>query len=219
MTAETHTFQAEVSKLLKIVANALYSEREGFLRELISNAADACDKLRFLSISQPELTAGDSAFAIRLSTDKDAKTLTVADNGVGMTEAELHDNLGTIARSGTAAFVDELSGDAKKDVGLIGQFGVGFYSAFMVADKVEVLTRKAGEDQAWLWTSDGLGAYTVAPAEKPVRGTVITLHLKDDAAEFLEKQRLQTVVRTYRSEEHTSELQSLMRISYAVFCL
>jgi len=197
MTAETRVFQAEVSKLLKIVANALYSEREVFLRELISNAADACDKLRFLSISKPELTAGDSAFAIRLAADKTAKTLVVADNGVGMTEAELHDNLGTIARSGTAAFVDELSGDAKKDVGLIGQFGVGFYSAFMVADKVEVLTRKAGEEQAWLWTSDGLGSYSVEPAEKAARGTVITLHLKDDAAEFLEKSRLQQVVRTY----------------------
>ncbi len=197
MTAETRTFQAEVSKLLKIVANALYSEREVFLRELISNAADACDKLRFLAISQPALATGDSAFAIRLAVDKAAGTLTISDNGVGMAEAELHDNLGTIARSGTAAFVEELSGDAKKDVGLIGQFGVGLYSAFMVADKVEVLTRKAGEEQAWLWVSDGLGEYSVEPAEKAARGTVITLHLKKDAAEFLEKERLQKVVRTY----------------------
>lgn len=197
MTAETRSFQAEVSKLLKIVANALYSEREVFLRELISNAADACDKLRFLALSRPELTAGDPSFSIRLSVDKEAKTLTIADNGVGMSEAELHDNLGTIARSGTAAFVEELSGDAKQDVGLIGQFGVGFYSAFMVADKVEVLTRKAGEEQAWLWTSDGIGEYSVEPAEKAARGTVITLHLKDDAGEFLDKSRLQRVVRTY----------------------
>lgn len=196
-SVETRTFQAEVSKLLKIVANALYSEREVFLRELISNAADACDKLRFLALSRPELTVGDPSFAIRLAVDKDARTLTIADNGVGMTEAELHDNLGTIARSGTAAFVEELSGDSKRDVGLIGQFGVGFYSAFMVADKVEVLTRKAGEDQAWLWTSDGIGEYSVEPAEKAGRGTVITLHLKDDAGEFLEKSRLQQVVRTY----------------------
>ncbi|MEQ8396467.1 molecular chaperone HtpG [Thalassobaculum sp.] len=197
MTAETRSFQAEVSKLLKIVANALYSEREVFLRELISNAADACDKLRFLSISNPDLTSGDSTFAVRLSADKDAKTLTIADNGVGMNETELDENLGTIARSGTSAFVDELTGDAKKDVGLIGQFGVGFYSAFMVADQVEVLTRKAGEDKAWLWKSDGLGEYTVEPAEKATRGTVITLHLKDDASEFLEKSRLQQIVRTY----------------------
>lgn len=197
MTVDTRSFQAEVSKLLKIVANALYSEREVFLRELISNAADACDKLRFLAVSKPELTAGDPGFSIRLAADKDARTLTISDNGVGMTEAELHDNLGTIARSGTAAFVEELSGDSKRDVGLIGQFGVGFYSAFMVADKVEVLTRKAGEELAWLWTSDGIGEYTVAPAEKPSRGTVITLYLKEDAAEFVEKIRLQQVVRTY----------------------
>ena len=196
-TADTRSFQAEVSKLLKIVANALYSEREVFLRELISNAADACDKLRFLALSAPDLTAGDPAFSIRLSADKEARTLTIADNGVGMSEADLHDNLGTIARSGTAAFVEELSGDSKKDVGLIGQFGVGFYSAFMVADKVEVLTRRAGEAQAHLWTSDGLGEYTVAPAEKATRGTVITLYLKEDAGEFLERSRLQQIVRTY----------------------
>ena len=197
MAAETRSFQAEVSKLLHIVANALYSEREVFLRELISNAADACDKLRFLAISNPDLTADDSAFKIRIAADDKAKTLTLSDNGVGMTEAELHDNLGTIARSGTSAFVDEMSGDAKKDTSLIGQFGVGFYSAFMVADKVEVLTRKAGESTGWLWTSDGLGEYTVAPAEKATRGTIITLHLKKDAKEFLEKQRIQTIVRTY----------------------
>ena len=197
MAAETRSFQAEVSKLLHIVANALYSEREVFLRELISNAADACDKLRFLAISNPDLTADDNAFKIRIATDEKAKTLTISDNGVGMTEAELHDNLGTIARSGTSAFVDEISGDAKKDTSLIGQFGVGFYSAFMVADKVEVLTRKAGESTGWLWTSDGLGEYTVAPAEKATRGTIITLHFKKDAKEFLEKQRIQTIVRTY----------------------
>ena len=196
MTAETRTFQAEVSKLLKIVANALYSEREVFLRELISNAADACDKLRFLALSRPELSTGDSTFAIRLAVDKAAGTLTISDNGVGMAESELHDNLGTIARSGTAAFVEELSGDSKNDVGLIGQFGVGFYSSFMVADKVEVVTRKAGEEQGYQWTSDGLGEYSVGPAEKPTRGTVITLHLKDDASEFLERSRLQQIVRT-----------------------
>ncbi len=196
-SAETRSFQAEVSKLLKIVANALYSEREVFLRELISNAADACDKLRFLALSNPELTVGDPGFSIRLSVDKDARTLTVADNGVGMSEAELHDNLGTIARSGTAAFVEELSGDSKNDVGLIGQFGVGFYSAFMVADRVEVRTRKAGEEQRYLWSSDGLGEYSVEPAEQSARGTVITLYLKDDAGEFLERSRLQQIVRTY----------------------
>ncbi len=197
MAAETRSFQAEVSKLLHIVANALYSDREVFLRELISNAADACDKLRFLAISDPDLTAEDSSFRIRIAVDEKAKTLTLSDNGVGMTEAELHDNLGTIARSGTAAFVDEIGGDGKPDTSLIGQFGVGFYSAFMVADRVEVLTRKAGESAAHVWSSDGLGEYTVAPAEKASRGTIITLHLKKDAKEFLEKARIQTVVRTY----------------------
>ena len=197
MASETRSFQAEVSKLLHIVANALYSEREVFLRELISNAADACDKLRFLALSDETLTDGDTDFRIRLSADPKAGTLTISDNGIGMTDAELHANLGTIASSGTAAFVDNLSGDAKKDVGLIGQFGVGFYSAFMVTDKVEVLTRKAGTDTAWLWSSDGLGEYTVTASEKATRGTIITLHLKKDALEFAEKERLRTVVRTY----------------------
>jgi molecular chaperone HtpG len=197
MTAEKRSFQAEVSKLLHIVANALYSEREVFLRELISNAADACDKLRFLALSDPSLTGDDNTFKIHLSVDPEAKTLTIADNGVGMTEEELHQNLGTIANSGTSAFVENLSGDAKKDVGLIGQFGVGFYSSFMVADKVEVLTRKAGTDKAYSWVSDGLGEYSVETAEKATRGTVITMHMKENASEFLERSRIETIVRTY----------------------
>jgi len=197
MAAEKRSFQAEVSKLLHIVANSLYSEREVFLRELISNAADACDKLRYLALTEPDLVAGDPDFKIRLSVDAEAKTLTIADNGVGMTEEELDQNLGTIASSGTGAFVENLTGDAKKDVGLIGQFGVGFYSAFMVSDKVEVLTRRAGDEKAWIWSSDGLGEYTVAAAEKAGRGTIITLHLKEDAAEFLEDARLRNIVKTY----------------------
>jgi molecular chaperone HtpG len=197
MTAEKRSFQAEVSKLLQIVANSLYSEREVFLRELISNAADACDKLRYLALTDADLVAGDPDFKIRLSVNADEKTLTIADNGVGMTEEELDQNLGTIASSGTGAFIDNLTGDAKKDVGLIGQFGVGFYSAFMVSEKVEVLTRKAGDEKAWIWTSDGLGEYTVASAEKAGRGTIITLHLKEDASEFLEEPRLRNIVKTY----------------------
>jgi molecular chaperone HtpG len=197
MTAEKRSFQAEVSKLLQIVANSLYSEREVFLRELISNAADACDKLRYLALTDADLVAGDPDFKIRLSVNADEKTLTIADNGVGMTEEELEQNLGTIASSGTGAFIDNLTGDAKKDVGLIGQFGVGFYSAFMVSEKVEVLTRKAGDEKAWIWTSDGLSEYTVASAEKAGRGTIITLHLKEDAAEFLEEPRLRNIVKTY----------------------
>lgn len=197
MTAEKRTFQAEVSKLLKIVANSLYSEREVFLRELISNASDACDKLRYLALTQPDLTTGDGEYKIKIAADKDAKTLTLSDNGIGMSADEVNDNLGTIARSGTEAFVSNLSGDEKKDSGLIGQFGVGFYSAFMIADKVEVLTRRAGEEKAHLWSSDGLGEYTVADSEKANRGTIITMHMKDDALEFLEEQRLQHIVKRY----------------------
>ena len=197
MAAEKRAFQAEVSKLLQIVANSLYSEREVFLRELISNASDACDKMRYLSLTDSELMAGDSEFKIRLSVDMEAKTLTIADNGVGMDEDELDENLGTIARSGTEAFVNNLSGDSKKDVGLIGQFGVGFYSAFMVSEKVEVLTRKAGDEKAWIWSSDGLGEYVISSAEKAERGSIITMHLKDDAAEFLEEARLSHIVKAY----------------------
>lgn len=195
--AETRAFGAEVGKLLHIVANALYSEREVFLRELVSNAADACDKLRYLALTRPELAEGDAAFRIRLSADKEARTLAVADNGVGMDAAALHENLGTIARSGTGAFLDNLSGDERKDVGLIGRFGVGFYSAFMAASEVEVTTRPAGGEEAWTWRSDGLGSYTVAPAERAGRGTTVLLRLREDATEFLEEARLRQIVRTY----------------------
>ena len=197
MSTNKRSFQAEVSKLLNIVAHSLYSEREVFLRELISNAADACDKLRYLALTDEKLVSGDNEFKVKISTDKDAKTLIISDNGVGMTESELDDNLGTIARSGTGAFVENLSGDEKQDVGLIGQFGVGFYSAFMVADKVEVLTKKAGEKTAWVWSSDGLGEYTVEKAKKSERGSQITLHLKEDASEYLEDLRLRTIVKSY----------------------
>jgi molecular chaperone HtpG len=195
--AETMGFQAEVGRLLDIVANALYSEREIFLRELISNAADACDRLRYLAIETPALTESDPAFKITLSVDKDAKTLTVADNGTGMTREELIENLGTIARSGSAAFVEKLSGDAKKDVSLIGQFGVGFYSGYMVADSVSVVSRRAGESEAWKWTSDGRTGFTIEPAEKEGRGTAITLSLKEDAGEYLEEATLRRIVKTY----------------------
>jgi len=195
--SETMGFQAEVGRLLDIVANALYSEREIFLRELISNAADACDKLRYLAIETPSLSEGAAEYAITVTLDKAARTLTVADNGVGMSRADLVENLGTIARSGTSAFVDRLTGDKKKDVSLIGQFGVGFYSAFMVADEVAVTTRKAGEDEAWRWTSDGKSQFTIEPVEGAARGAEITLHLKEDADEFLERARLERVIKTY----------------------
>jgi molecular chaperone HtpG len=197
MTAEKRSFEAEVSRLLEIVAHSLYSEREVFLRELISNASDACDRLRYLVLTQPELANGDSGYRITLTADSSARTLAVADNGIGMSRDELIENLGTIARSGTSAFVKSLSGDQRKDVAMIGQFGVGFYSAFMVADKVEVLSRKAGESQAHLWVSDGKGDYTVDAAEKDAHGTVVTLHLKDDATEFADPARLRDVVKRH----------------------
>lgn len=197
MAAEKRAFQAEVSKLLHIVANSLYSEREVFLRELISNASDACDKLRYLALTAPELAADDSDYRITLTVDKAAKCLTIADNGVGMSGEEMEANLGTIARSGTESFVADLKDEAAKDHSLIGRFGVGFYAAFMVADKVEVLSRKAGGEGAAAWSSDGLGEYEIGPAEKAERGTVITLHLKTDAEEFLEDQRLRHIVKTY----------------------
>jgi len=197
MSAEKLSFQAEVSRLLDIVVNSLYSEKEIFLRELVSNASDACDKLRYLALTRGELLGEDAAFAITLTTDAKARTLTVSDNGVGMERDELVANLGTIARSGTAAFLGGLSGDAKKDTNLIGQFGVGFYSAFMVAEKVEVLTRKAGEEAAWLWTSDGRGDYTIQQSEKAGRGTLITLHLREGCEEYLEADRLRQIVKRY----------------------
>jgi len=197
MTQETRTFQAEVSRLLDIVAHSLYSEKEIFLRELISNASDACDRLRYAAITEPSLIEGDANYRVVVTPVKSSKTLTIADNGVGMNHDELVENLGTIARSGTAAFMKDLTGDAKKDVSLIGQFGVGFYSAFMVADKVEVLSRKAGEEHGWRWESDGKGEFTIEPEPNLKRGTRITLHMREGDEEYLEPHRLQQIVKTY----------------------
>ncbi len=197
MAEEKLNFQAEVAKLLDIVVHSLYSNKEIFLRELISNASDACDKLRYTALTQPELIGGDAAFRIRIRPDKAARTLTVADNGIGMNRDDLVENLGTIARSGTANFLGRLTGDAKADLNLIGQFGVGFYSAFMVAGKVEVLTRKAGEEHGWRWTSEGQGEFVVAPEDVAERGTAVVLHLRPDMDEFLEPARLRQIVKTY----------------------
>jgi molecular chaperone HtpG len=192
------SFQAEVAKLLDIVVHSLYSNREIFLRELISNASDACDKLRYAALTQPGLLEdGGGAFEIHLSLDDKSKTLTIRDNGIGMNRDELIANLGTIAKSGTAEFLKSLSGDKAKDVSQIGQFGVGFYSAFMVADTVDVFSRKAGEHEGWRWSSDGQGTFSVAAADDVARGTKIVLHLKKDAKEFAEPQRLKQIVRTY----------------------
>ncbi|WP_454020167.1 molecular chaperone HtpG [Azospirillum sp. Marseille-Q6669] len=202
MTEERLSFQAEVSRLLDIVAHSLYSEKEVFLRELVSNASDACDRLRYAALTQPELSADDPNLKVRLIVDKEARTLTVADNGIGMNREDLVENLGTIARSGTAAFMRNLKdsakeGEAKKDVNLIGQFGVGFYSAFMVADRVEVLTRKAGETQGWRWLSDGKGEFTISDVADLPRGTQIKLHLREGDDEYLEEHRLSAIVRKY----------------------
>jgi molecular chaperone HtpG len=190
-------FQAEVSRLLEIVTHSLYSEREIFLRELISNASDACDKLRYLSLTQPEIAEKITDFKIKIEADKDKKTLKITDNGIGMNHDDLIEHLGTIAKSGTSAFVKSLSGDEKKDVSLIGQFGVGFYSAFMVADKVEVFSKKAGEDQAWHWVSEGKDSFALSETDKAEYGTEILLHLKKDALEFAEKVRLEHIIKKY----------------------
>ena len=170
MKQETFTFQAEVSKLLDIVAHSLYSQKEIFLRELISNASDACDKLRYQALTNQKLAGGDTDYRITLSIDKKARTITVSDNGIGMARDELSGTLGTIARSGTQAFLDNIKSaktkDEKAGVDLIGQFGVGFYSAFMVAEKIEVKTLKAGEKQASNWTSDGQGEFTIGSDDR-----------------------------------------------------
>ena len=194
---EKLSFQAEVGRLLDIVAHSLYSDRRVFLRELISNASDACDRLRYEALTKPELAPPESKFRIELVLDKAARTLTIADNGIGMNRAELIDNLGTIARSGTAAFVKSLTGDKQKDVPLIGQFGVGFYSAFMVADKVTVETRRAGESQGWRWTSDGKGEFTIDGIERAAPGTSVILRVREDADEFLDPENIRSIVRQY----------------------
>ena len=196
---ETLGFQAEVRELLKLMIHSLYSHREIFLRELISNASDANDKLRFEALSRPELMAGDTELAVWIETDKDKGTLSIRDNGIGMSREEAISHLGTIARSGTAEFFKKLSGDQQKDSTLIGQFGVGFYSAFIVADRVEVLTRRAGLPiaEGVRWESRADGEFTVETIEREPRGTTIVLHLKDDAREFLDAWRLRSLVRRY----------------------
>jgi molecular chaperone HtpG len=194
--AETFGFQTEAKQLLKLMIQSLYSNREIFLRELISNGSDAIDRLRFRTISEPQLLTDDSDFAITVGFDADAKTVTIEDNGVGMTREEVIDQLGTIAKSGTAEFLERLTGDQQQDATLIGQFGVGFYSAFIVAEQVEVLTRGAGTDQGTRWASAGEDEFTVEDADAD-RGTKVILHLRDDALEFADGFRLRAVVRKY----------------------
>ena len=197
MAEEKMEFQAEVSKVLGLVINSLYSNKEIFLRELISNASDACDKLRYLSLTDQQLAKGLAEFSINIATVKKDRTITITDNDIGMNNADLVENLGTVARSGTTAFLESLSGDEKKDSALIGQFGVGFYASFSVAEKVEVLTRKAGEKQAWLWTSDGKSSYSIAEAERNDPGTSVTVYLKKEDKDYIEEARIRNIVRTY----------------------
>ncbi len=196
--SETHEFQAEVSKLLDLMINSLYKEKDIFLRELIANASDACDKLRYAAITEPKLTAGDSDLKVVISADKDARTLTIQDNGIGMNHDELVENLGTIARSGTEAFLKLMKeGDSETDTNLIGQFGVGFYASFMVASKVEVSTRRAGEESGWHWESKGRGKFSIVEDDTAERGAKIVLHLRKAEADFLDSARIRHIVSTY----------------------
>ena len=194
--SEKMNFQAEVGKLLDIVVNSLYSEKYIFLRELISNASDACDKLRYLALTNPDIAKASGEFKIKITPDAKTSTLKIADNGIGMNKDDLVNHLGTIAKSGTAEFVKNVS-DNGSAMDLIGQFGVGFYSAFMVADKVEILTRRAGEDKAWFWTSNGRDGFEIREAEKEGNGTEIKLFLKEDQKNFVDTIYLRHIIRTY----------------------
>ena len=194
--SEKMNFQAEVSKLLDIVVNSLYSEKYIFLRELISNASDACDKLKYLVLTNPDIAKQSGEFKIKITPNAKENTLIISDNGIGMNRDDLINHLGTIAKSGTADFVNNAK-DNGSNVDLIGQFGVGFYSAFMVASKVEILTRKAGEDKAWKWTSDGIGGFEIEEAQKEVNGTDIKLYLKEDDKNFTDTIYLRYIIRTY----------------------
>ncbi|MDR2417681.1 MAG: molecular chaperone HtpG [Treponema sp.] len=190
-------FQTEVSQLLHLIIHSLYSNREIFLRELVSNASDALDKLKYLTVADDSYKSLSFDPRIDLSFNKDAKTLTIADNGIGMNETDLIESLGTIARSGTRTFLEKLSDDAKKNSNLIGQFGVGFYSAFMVAERIEVISRKAGEGTAWKWLSDGKDGFDILPASRETQGTTVILHLSEDGAEYANRWSIEDIVRRY----------------------
>ncbi|NDP47757.1 MAG: molecular chaperone HtpG, partial [Sulfuriferula multivorans] len=198
-TKETLGFQTEVKQLLQLMIHSLYSNKDIFLRELISNAADAADKLRFEGLSDAALYENDSELKIHVAFDRDARTLTITDNGIGMSRQEVIEHIGTIAKSGTREFFTQLSGDQQKDAALIGQFGVGFYSAFIVADRVSLTTRRAGltAEHGVRWESEGAGDYTLETVDKPGRGTEIVLHLRDDADEFLSDYKIKSIIRTY----------------------
>ncbi len=199
VSKETMGFQTEAKQLLHLMIHSLYSNKEIFLRELISNASDAIDKLRFASLADDSLLEGQGDYQIQVDVDKEANTITISDNGIGMSRGEVIEHLGTIAKSGTAAFLESLSGDEQKDSQLIGQFGVGFYSSFIVADRVEVHTRKAGEsaDEGVLWESHGEAEFSIEGKSKDVRGTSVTLFLKKDCEEFSDDWRVRSVIKKY----------------------
>jgi len=203
MSKQTLSFQAEVAQLLHLVTHSLYSNKEIFLRELISNASDACDKLRFEAINNSSIYENDAELRVRVTLDADAKTLTITDNGIGLSQQEAIDNLGTIAKSGTKDFVSKLSGDQKADAQLIGQFGVGFYSGFIVADKITVESRRAGlsASEGVRWTSDGGasggGAFEVETIERAARGTSVILHLRDDALDYAQTWKVKGIINKY----------------------
>ena len=192
-----HQFQTEIGQLLKLMTHSLYSNKEIFIRELVSNASDALDKFNYLSLTDEKFKSDEWSGKVFIKLDKEDNSLTIGDNGIGMNEGDLMDHLGTIAKSGTKAFMDNLTGDAKKDSNLIGQFGVGFYSVFMVADKVDVISKRAGEDQAYMFSTDGTGEYEVKPVTKEAHGTIIYIKLKEEEKEFLDKWRVQEVVKKY----------------------
>jgi len=212
--AETMEFQTEARQILHLMTHSLYSNKEIFLRELISNASDACDKLRFEALGNDALYEGDSELSITIDFDKDAKTVTITDNGVGMTREEMIENIGTIASSGTRKFLDSLTGDQAKDSQMIGQFGVGFYSSFIVADKVTVISRRAGmkADEAVRWESDGQGSFTLENIEQEKRGTVVTLHLKDGEDEFADNYRLRNIIKQY--SDHISLPINMQKVDF-----
>jgi molecular chaperone HtpG len=195
--AQTLGFQAEVKQLLQLMIHSLYSNRDIFLRELVSNASDACDRLRFAALAEPALMAAGEELSVSVEADPEARTITISDNGIGLSREEMIDHLGTIARSGTREFFSRLTGDQQRDAQLIGQFGVGFYSAFIVADRVSVVSRRAGAQGAQRWESDGEGAFTIAPAERAARGTDVILHLKADADELLSNWKLRAILTRY----------------------
>lgn len=207
-----HSFQAEVAQLLHLVTHSLYSNPEIFLRELISNASDACDKLRFEGINHAEYYENDPNLHIRVILDQDNKTLTISDNGIGLSQQEAIDNLGTIAKSGTKDFMSKLTGDQKSDAQLIGQFGVGFYSGFIVADKITVESRRAGLDasEGVRWISGGTGEFEVEQISKASRGTDIILHLRDDALDYLDAYKVKRIINKY--SDHISLPLSLIHI-------